>query len=108
MSEKLIEMIEAIRSKFLFDQFEFSKHATDQSILREISVDEIRQAIKTGEIIEDYPNDKYGPSCLILGFTDNQRPIHIICSYPARPLIKIITVYEPNPAEWIENKIRRR
>lgn len=108
MNEKLVEMTEAIRIKFLYDQFEFSKHATDQTILREISVDEIRQAIKTGEIIEDYPNDKYGPSCLILGFTDNKRPIHINCSYPARPLIKIITVYEPNPDEWIEHKIRRR
>ena len=108
MNNKYIEMIEDIRIKFVNNQFEFSKHATDQSILREIRVDEIRQAIKTSEIIEDYPEDKYGPSCLILGFTENQRPIHIHCSYPTRPLIKIITVYEPNPAEWIDYKIRRR
>ncbi|MDZ7264150.1 MAG: DUF4258 domain-containing protein, partial [candidate division KSB1 bacterium] len=60
-------MIDDIRAKFLYDQFEFSKHATDQSILREIRVEEIRQAIASGEIIEDYPQDKYGPSCLILG-----------------------------------------
>jgi hypothetical protein len=36
-----------------------------------ISVQEIREAIAVGEVIEDYPNDKYGPSCLILGFTGN-------------------------------------
>jgi hypothetical protein len=39
-----------IKSKFAQDEFEFSKHATDQSILRGISVQEIRQAVSVGEI----------------------------------------------------------
>ena len=86
-------MIEGIKKKFTRDEFEFSKHATDQSILREISVWEIRQAVSEGEIIEDYPLDKYGPSCLVLGFTPTGRPLHIQCSYPSRPMIKVITVY---------------
>lgn len=42
MNDKFIEMIEDIRIKFVNNQFEFSKHATDQSILREIRVEEIR------------------------------------------------------------------
>jgi len=100
-------MIDEIRAKFDRDQFEFSKHATDQSILREIHVQEIREAVRVGEIIEDYPNDKYGPSCLILGFTNVNRPIHVQCSYPSRPLIKLVTVYEPDPTKWIDFKIRR-
>jgi len=100
-------MIDEIRTKFNADEFEFSKHATDQSLLREIAVEEIREAIDDGEIIEDYPNDKYGPSCLMLGFTAASRPLHIQCSYPSRPLIKVITVYEPNPSEWIDFRIRR-
>ncbi|NUO83224.1 DUF4258 domain-containing protein [candidate division KSB1 bacterium] len=100
-------MVDEIRAKFETNAFEFSKHATDQSILRVIAVVEIRQAIAAGEIIEDYPNDKYGPSCLILGFTEASRPLHIQCSYPSRPLINIITVYEPNPSEWIDFRIRR-
>lgn len=102
-----MSMVDEIRAKFETNAFEFSKHATDQSILRVIAVVEIRQAIAAGEIIEDYPNDKYGPSCLILGFTEASRPLHIQCSYPSRPLIKIITVYEPNPSEWIDFRIRR-
>ena len=101
-------MIQEIRKKVINDEFEFSKHATDQSILRDIRVDEIRQAIFNGEIIEDYPNDKYGPSCLIMGYTDNNRPIHIQCSYPTQSLIKIVTVYEPSKKEWSNFKIRRR
>lgn len=100
-------MIDELQRKFVEDAFEFSKHATDQTLLREISVQEIRDTVRTGEIIEDYPDDKYGPSCLIAGFTVNKRPIHIQCSHPSRTIIKIITFYEPDPKKWIEFKKRR-
>ena len=49
-------LIKEIQEKIRADQFEFSKHATDQSIIRHISVAELRQAIENGEIIEDYPD----------------------------------------------------
>lgn len=97
-----------IRRKFAEEQFEFSKHAVDQSILRQIRVQEIREAIKNGQVIEDYLEDKYGPSCLIFGSTQAQRPIHIQCSYPSRSLVKIITVYEPNPQRWSNDFTQRR
>lgn len=100
-------MIEEIREKIAQNQFEFSQHAVDQSIVRRVSVQELREAIANSEVIEDYPEDKYGPSCLILGFTLADRPLHIQCSYPSRPLIKVITLYEPNPELWIDFKIRR-
>ncbi len=73
-------MIDEIRAKIAAGFFEFSKHATDQSLLRRISVQELREAIEIGEIIEDYPDDKYGPSCLIFGLTTDNRPLHFQCS----------------------------
>ena len=97
-----------IRRRFAEEQFEFSKHAVDQSIFRQIRVQEIREAIANGQVIEDYPEDKYGPSCLICGSTQAQRPIHVQCSYPSRLLIKIITVYEPNPKRWNNDFTQRR
>lgn len=93
-------MIEEIRQKISNGQFEFSKHAADQSILRQVQVQEVREAIANGQVIEDYPNDKYAPSCLVSGLTQAQRPIHVQCSYPSRSLLKIITLYEPNPQQW--------
>jgi len=48
-------MIDGIREKIVADLFEFSKHAVDQSILGGISVQELRDAVKIGDIIEDYP-----------------------------------------------------
>ncbi|MBC6472157.1 MAG: DUF4258 domain-containing protein [Hormoscilla sp. GM102CHS1] len=79
----------------------------EQSLIRNISVQELREAIANGEVIEYYPDDKYGPSCLILGFTLGNRPLHIQCSYPFRPLLKIILIYEPNHNLWINFQIRR-
>ena len=102
-----MEWIEEIRARFARDDFEFSKHATDQSILREISVQEIREAVSVGEVIEDYPDDKYGPSCLIFGLTTANRPLHLQCTHPSQATIKVITIYEPDPAEWIAFRSRR-
>ncbi|MGB7201595.1 MAG: DUF4258 domain-containing protein [Pyrinomonadaceae bacterium] len=59
-------MIDAIRLKVASGNYEFSRHAVDQSILRNISIGELAESIENGTIIEDYPDDKYGPSCLIL------------------------------------------
>jgi hypothetical protein len=64
----------------------------DQSTIRRISVQELREAIA---------------SCLILGVTVAGRPIHVQCSYPPRSLVRIITVYEPEPDQWLDYKQRR-
>ena len=100
-------MIDDMREKIARSQFEFSQHAADQSIVRHISVHELREAIAVSEAIEDYPDDKYGPSCLVFGLTLARRPLHIQCSYPLRPVVKIITLYEPDPRRWVDFKVRR-
>ena len=100
-------MIDEIRKKIAVDAFEISKHAVDQTIIRRVSVTEIRETISKGHIIEDYPEDKYGPSCLIFGKTAGGRAIHLQCSYSSRQMMKIITVYEPDPERWIDFNVRR-
>lgn len=100
-------MLDEIRQKLVRREYEFSKHAVDQSIVRGITVSEIEGAVANqAEIIEDYPDDKYGPSCLILAITPGGRPLHLQTSYPSRALLKIVTVYEPNPELWVN--LRRR
>ena len=100
-------ILEEVRRKIAHGMYEFSEHAVGQTVIRHISVQEIREAVANGAMIEDYPDDKYGPSCLLLGFTQARRPLHVQCSYPARPLVKIITVYEPDPDLWIDFRVRR-
>ncbi|CAN5216108.1 DUF4258 domain-containing protein [soil metagenome] len=103
-----MERLDEIKLKVTLGQFEFSRHAVDQSLIRDISVQEVKEALnQKPRIIEDYPKDKYGPSCLILGYTKQNRPLHVQCSYPSRPILKIVTLYEPDPKKWIDFEKRR-
>jgi len=55
--------LERIVTKIKNKEYEFSRHALDQSIIRDIGIPEMEQAIlENAVIIEDYPDDKYGPS----------------------------------------------
>jgi hypothetical protein len=60
-------LLEEIRAKIEAGEFEFSRHVVDQTIVRRISVHEIREAFASSEVIEDYPEGKHGPTCLIFG-----------------------------------------
>lgn len=97
--------IKSIQDKIIKGEYRFSDHAVKNMIERSINRYEVEETILTGEIIEDYPNDKYSPSCLIYGRTRKERDLHIQISFP--PSVVIITTYEPDPAEWIDCKIRR-
>ncbi len=102
-------MIEQIRKKVVQRKYEFSKHALNQSIIRNISIWDFEDAvIHSSEVIEDYPMDKYGPSCLVLCFTRSNKALHVVCAHPGLDLLKVITLYEPNPVLWINLKIRRQ
>jgi hypothetical protein len=60
-------------------------------------------------IIEDYPADKYGSSCLLLGFSIANRPLHIqVSRQTGQSRVKIVTLYEPDPLEWVNFIERRR
>jgi len=88
-------------------EFEFSRHALRRVVERNISEQEIREAGAKAEVIENYPDDKYSPSALLLGFTAAGRALHFQVSFAESDATKIITIYEPNPNEWIENRKRR-
>ena len=47
-----MSLLEEIRRKIDADEFEFSRHAVDQTILRRISVREVREVFANGEVIE--------------------------------------------------------
>ena len=74
---------------------------------RMISTPEIRRVIDEGEIIEDYPDDVRGRSCLILGKGDADRPLHVVCT-PKDEYLAIITAYVPTRENWEEGFMVRR
>jgi hypothetical protein len=103
-----MKTLERLQEQLSAGQFEFSWHAFKRAVERNISELEIRRAGEHAGIIEDYPTDKYSPSCLLLGFTETGRPLHIQVSRMDSDLVKIITTYEPNATEWTDNFSKRR
>jgi hypothetical protein len=96
-----------IRSQISAGEFEFSRHAFHRAVERDISDGEIREAGSCAEIIEEYLEDKYSPSALLLGFTPNGRPLHFQVSLSEVELVKIITLYEPEASRWLGFRNRR-
>ena len=92
--------IETIREKIKAGKYIISFAHTEKIRLREIEAEEIEEAICKGTIIEPYPDDPRGASCLILGFVSGDRPLQVICGKIEEDEILIITAYEPDPREW--------
>ena len=103
-SERLDRVKKAAEKKLLF-----LPHAVRQMSRpdRMITAPEVREVINSGEVIDDYPEDVRGPSCLILGYGESKRPIHVVCSAKERYLA-IITAYLPDPNEWEDNFKKRK
>ena len=64
------------------------------------------ESIKSGEIIEQYPDDYPFPSCLIMGKSGN-RVIHVVASVEDG-LLYVITAYIPNPDKWEKDRKTRK
>ena len=90
--------LDSLRKRFAGRNYLLTDHASDQAARRAVFSREIEEVVISGEVIEDCPDDKYGPSCLIMSKTRTGRILHVQVSY-AGPA-KVITVYEPSPDEW--------
>ena len=102
-----MKSLETLQNQLSMGEFNFSRHALKRVVERNISDQEIKQAGAQATVIEDYPDDKYSPSCLLLGFTETGRPLHLQVSLAETGLARIITIYEPDPNEWVNFSQRR-
>lgn len=106
MAKKIQDKLEHIKEALAEGRYRYTIHGAKQRIARRLKRREIEAAIKSGEIVEDYPKHHYGPACLVLGRTEKGRALHILCSL--QQIVDIITVYEPDLIEWEEDLKTRR
>ena len=97
-----------LRSDFAAGNIDVTSHALHRIVERNISKQEIMKAGESAIEIEDYPTDKYYPSCLLLGFTDAVRPLHLHVSRMDSDGVRLITIYEPNETDWVDGFTKRR
>jgi len=86
----------------------YSAHALDEMTAEDelITTAEVRDVVFYGDVIEDYPEDKRGHSCLMFGVPEKRRPVHVVCA-PKEEYLAIITTYIPSLEKW-ENDFKTR
>jgi len=104
--------LDAIRKAFCEGTYLFTTTGFPKMLKRGLKAEDLEEAVcrDSPEIIEDYPEDERGPACLVLGWADLARPLHVGVGYGLVPetAIEVITAYEPDPRQWYNYKIRRR
>jgi hypothetical protein len=86
------QLIEAIQNGMV----EWQTHALERMMKRGISREIVKEVLLTGEIIEDYPNDKPFSTALFLGWFHGE-PFHVVTALdPLSGYCFAITVYIPN------------
>ena len=103
-----MNVLEHIRMQVRANKYEFSLHAEREREDEHIFVRDLEQSVLSGELLEDYPNDPRGHSCLIVGFTENGRAIHTVWGLLPDHRVRVITVYVPLPPKWIDVRTRRK
>lgn len=98
--------IDAVRGQIRRGDYEISYHAEKERYAEDTSLSDIEIAILDGEILEDYPDDPRGQSCLILGHARG-RAVHVVCGYTSMQTVRVITVYLPQPPKWVDERTRR-
>jgi hypothetical protein len=64
-----------------------------------LTISETEEALLAGRALEQYKDPKGGESCLVVGFTKEGKPIHVVCGRRGNWLV-IVTVYIPQPPKF--------
>jgi len=86
-----------------------SEHAYDEAVEDDMSVVAVIDATSGGEVIEDYPEDPRGPSCLVLLGAGGDESVHAVWAFDdgvGRAIL--VTVYRPDPTRWSEDFRQRK
>ena len=103
------EIIQHLQARVRERNYRLTSHAEREREADHITVQEVEEAVlsEACEIIEDYPTDPRGHSCLILGWTHVGLPIHLVCGHLSEEEFIVITIYRPDPTQWIDWRIRQ-
>ncbi len=99
--------IATIRKYCIEHRIQWTAHVMQRLIKRNILRGDVKATLLNGKIIEEYPSDYPYPSCLVLGFTSVNQPLHVVCGIGDDKLW-IITAYRPDETMWDASFTRRK
>ena len=88
-----------LRKQVDADAIRITAHAHQEMVEEDILLQEVCDVLHDAVVVENYPEHKRGPCCLLCGKTSRGRYVHVVCTTSLEIAI-IITVYEPKPPKW--------
>ncbi len=99
--------LEAFKNLCRQGKIKWSGHAAARILQRGIGREDVINCIMNGEIIEEYSDFWIGPACLVLGYTVNNKIIHVVAGID--DYVHIVTAYFPDLEKFESDmKTRRR
>jgi hypothetical protein len=88
-----------IQNKVREGRYYFSRHGDQERQNDNLTVAEVEEALLTGRVLEQYEDTGRGESCLVVGFTESGKPLHMVCGEIEDHVVPI-TVYIPTPPKF--------
>ena len=98
--------INIIKQLIKNQKIRWTNHVMIRLLQRNITQNDVENALLNGEIIEEYEDSYPYPSCLVYGINLNNKVIHIVCGLNEIELW-IITAYYPDNIKW-EDDLKTR
>ena len=103
-----MDVIEEVIGAIRHDRIRITDHADEEAQADQLSFDEIFASVLQSEVIENYPDDRPLPSCLIYGNSRGEELVHSVWAYNRETgWAALITVYRPDPERWLDWRTRR-
>lgn len=97
-----VAFLRIAREKAQLGSIRLSLHAQEEALDEDILVGDILNVLSTGYVLEPYPDDPRGASCLFVGQGEDASWIHLLAGDFKQRNLVIITVYRPEPPKWID------
>lgn len=88
----------------------WTEHVEKRMAQRNISRRDVKRCIMNGEIIEEYPDDYPYPSCLVFGYAEQGKILHVVVSISdgIPRILNVITAYFPDEIRFLADMKTRR
>ncbi len=106
MSETFKRVLDLIKK----GEVKISNHGYDELAEDGLLVKEVIATVKSGKIVEDYPEYPKGPCVLVLQRDREGNPMHVVWGIPknaSSPAV-LVTAYKPDPLIWTDDFMERR
>ena len=106
MSETFKRVLDLIKK----GEVKISNHGYDELAEDGLLVKDVIATVKSGKIVEDYPEYPKGPCVLVLQRDREGNPMHVVWGIPknaSSPAV-LVTAYKPDPLIWTDDFMERR